>query len=45
MFTLFVLTILIFFLHNSQKCITFAPDLEKDKNRQLIAIKPKPINL
>ena len=35
MFTLFVLTIPIFFLHNSQKCITFAPDLEKDLNQQL----------
>jgi hypothetical protein len=40
LFTFIVLTNLIFYLHNSQKCITFA--LEKEK-QATIAIKPKTI--
>ena len=32
---------IIFLLHNSQKCSTFALDFEKDINQRLIAIKLK----
>ena len=38
-FTFIVHKKLIFYLHNSQKCCTFALDFYKDRNQQLIVIK------
>ena len=40
MLTFIVLKIPIFFLHNSQKCITFASNLEKTYKATFV-IKPK----